>query len=269
VVKKILARVFIWLVLFVLYAPILLITIFSFSNERVATFKDFHVSMKLWGKLFTNNEIMSAVFNTLGIAVLSAAIATVIAALGCFGILSLKQKYRNGLMSLNQIPVINADIVTSFALMIFFVAVGLSNVGLFTLIIAHILVCLPFCVLTILPRFRQLDPNIFDAGQDLGATPTQSFIKCVLPQTIPACVSAFLLGFTLSLDDFVITNYNNNGIDTISTLVYKAAKKGVPPEFRALSALIFAVVLLVLIVYNFKIRKKEKKQNEIQNRLEK
>ena len=257
--KKILSRVFIWLLLFILYAPILLITFFSFSDSKVATFKNFHFSFELWGKLFSNAKIMSAVFNTLGIAVVSSLIATIIAALGCFGILSLKQRQRNALMSVNQIPVINADIVTSFALMIFFVAVGLSNVGLLTLIVAHILISMPFCVLTILPRFRQLDPNIFDAGQDLGATPTQSFFKAVLPQTIPACISAFLLGFTLSLDDFVITQYNNNGIDTISTLVYKSARKGVPPEFRALSALIFIIVLVVLIVYNLKIRGKKKK----------
>jgi len=259
-VKKILTRVFIWAVLFVIYAPILLITLFSFNSNKVATFENFQFSTDLWTRLFENEEIMNAVFNTIAIAIVSALIATIIASMGCFGILALKKKSRSALMSVNQLPVINADIVTSFALMIFFVAIGLSNVGLLTLILAHILICLPFCVLTILPRFRQLDPNIFEAGQDLGATPTQSFIRCVLPQIIPACVSAFLLGFTLSLDDFVITQYNSNGIDTISTLVYKSARRGVPPEFRALSALIFFVVLSVLILYNLRKQKKGNKK---------
>jgi spermidine/putrescine transport system permease protein len=181
------------------------------------------------------------------------------------GIMAMKKRTRNTVMSLNQIPIINADIVTAFAVMLFFVTIGITNAGWFKLILAHTLISVPFVVLAVLPRFRQLDPNLFEAGQDLGASPIKSLFFVVIPQLVPAMVAAFFLAFTLSLDDFIVTLYNSDGIKTISTMVYGATKKEVPAEFRALSAAFFFIVLSVLLIYNWRTGKKlkEKKHETI------
>ncbi|MDR0975848.1 MAG: ABC transporter permease [Christensenellaceae bacterium] len=269
-VKKIFSRLFIFFVLLLLYLPIMVLVVFSFSEAgRTITFdafKDFKFGFGLYKSLFANEAIMTAVGNTVLIAIISSLIATIIGTLACTGIQAMKQKSRNLLMNMNQIPVINADIVTSFALMLSFVALGVFSIksaveiGYITLIIAHVLISLPFIILTIMPRMRQLDENLYDAATDLGAKPFYAFTHVILPQIIPAMLTAFLLGFTLSLDDFVITQYNNNfgSVQTISTIVYSSTKRGVPPQFRALTAIIMLVVFIVLIAINIKPKKKRK-----------
>jgi spermidine/putrescine transport system permease protein len=248
----------------------MVLVVFSFSEAgRTITFdafKDFKFGFGLYKSLFANEAIMTAVGNTVLIAIISSLIATIIGTLACTGIQAMKQKSRNLLMNMNQIPVINADIVTSFALMLSFVALGVFSIksaveiGYITLIIAHVLISLPFIILTIMPRMRQLDENLYDAATDLGAKPFYAFTHVILPQIIPAMLTAFLLGFTLSLDDFVITQYNNNfgSVQTISTIVYSSTKRGVPPQFRALTAIIMLVVFIVLIAINIKPKKKRK-----------
>ena len=255
---KILARVFIWSVLIVMYMPIMLLVIFSFSETKTIQLNNFKFGFGLYKAMFQNADIMQAVANTLIIAAVAAFIATIIGTMACVGILSMRKRTRSAVMSLNQVAIINADIVIAFSLVLFFVMLGIIEAGWFKLILAHTLIAMPFVVLTVLPRMRQLDPNLYDAGVDLGATPMQALFTVVIPQLLPAMISGFLLGFTLSLDDFIITQYNNGGVQTISTLVF-SNRKGPPAEFRALSALVFAVVVIALVVMNLRAAKKNKR----------
>ncbi|MBQ7973443.1 MAG: extracellular solute-binding protein [Clostridia bacterium] len=231
---------FVFLIMAIIYLPILLLVFLSFSDGL-----DFYV------QLFTTSEYMSAVGNTLLIAVVASVIATIIAAMAATGILYMGKRTRAVTMAVNQLPVINADIVTSFSLVLLFVSVGLANFGLLKLLLAHILIALPFCLLTILPKMRQLDANLIDAALDLGASPFKAFTSVIIPQLVPAMLQAFLLGFTLSLDDFVITQYNNSGVPTISTVIYGAiSRRDIPDAFKALTTIIFIVILIVLVVMN-------------------
>jgi len=237
---KTIGMTFVLLVMAIVYLPILLLVFLSFSD-----------GLEYYKQLFTTAEYMSAVGNTLLIAVVASLIATIIAAMAATGILYLGKRTRAITMAVNQLPIINADIVTSFGLVLLFVSVGMTNLGLLKLLLAHILIALPFCLLTILPKMRQLDANLIDAALDLGASPFKAFTSVIVPQLIPAMVQAFLLGFTLSLDDFVITQYNNSGVPTISTVVYGAiSRRDIPNAFKALTTIIFVVILIVLIVMN-------------------
>ncbi|MBS7401405.1 MAG: extracellular solute-binding protein [Eubacteriales bacterium] len=228
------------LVMAILYLPILFLVGSSFAG-----------GWTYYQQLFTTSEYMEAVRNTLLIAVIASLVATIIASMAATGILYMSKRTRAITMAVNQLPVINADIVTSFGLVLLFVSVGMTNLGLLKLLLAHVLIALPFCLLTILPKMRQLDANLIDAALDLGASPFKAFTSVIVPQLVPAMVQAFLLGFTLSLDDFVITQYNNSGVPTISTVVYGAiSRRDIPKAFYALTTIIFIVILLVLIVMN-------------------
>ncbi len=234
------AAIFILLVLAVLYLPVLLLVFLSFSD-----------GLQYYTELFTNAHYLQAIGNTLLIAVVASLIATIIATMAATGIIYLGKKSRAITMAVNQLPIVNADIVTSFALVLLFVGLGLNNFGLLKLILAHVLIALPFCLLTILPKLRQLDANLIDAALDLGATPMKAFTSVIVPQLVPAMVQAFLLGFTLSLDDFVITQYNNSGVPTIATVVYGAiSRRDIPNAFKALTTIILAVIIIVLIIMN-------------------
>lgn len=232
--------IFVLCVMAVIYLPILLLVFLSFSD-----------GLEYYVQLFTTTEYMSAVGNTLLIAVVASLIATIIATMAATGIIYMGKRTRAVTMAVNQLPVINADIVTSFGLVLLFVSVGMTNMGLLKLLLAHVLIALPFCLLTILPKMRQLDANLIDAALDLGASPIKAFTSVIVPQLVPAMIQAFLLGFTLSLDDFVITQYNNSGVATISTVVYGAiSRRDIPNAFKALTTIIFVVILLVLVVMN-------------------
>ena len=234
------AITFVLLVMAIIYLPVLLLVFLSFSN-----------GLQYYVELFTNAHYMQAVGNTLLIAVLASLIATIIATMAATGIIYLSKRGKALTMTLNQLPIVNADIVTSFSLVLLFVGLGMANFGLFKLILAHVLIALPFCLLTILPKLRQLDTNLIDAALDLGASPMKAFTSVIVPQLVPAMLQAFLLGFTLSLDDFVITQYNNSGVPTISTVVYGAiSRRDIPNAFKALTAIIFVVILIVLVLMN-------------------
>ena len=250
---------FVLMVIAILYLPILLIVVFSFSEKNIISLSGgFNFGFGLFERLFQNGDLMAAVGHTLTVAAASAFIATIIATMAGVGILKMRPKQKNAVMAFNQLPIINADIVTSLSIVLFFVTLGVTNAGYFKLILAHTLIALPFCLLTIMPRLRQLDDNLFDAALDLGATPIRAFITVIVPQLLPAMINAFLLGFTLSLDDFVITQYNNDGISTISTTVYGAINKGyIPAEMRALTTIIFVAIFCVLVIIN--VTKKNKK----------
>ena len=255
-------------VLVAIYLPLLMIIIYSFSSAQSIGGEYGNFSFALYEKLLKNEKILSATKNTLIIGFVSASFATLLGTTAAVGIHYMRRKTRAIVDASSQITVVNAEIVTAmgfFLLMIFLRdTIRLDvNFGLVWLIVAHIVITTPYVILTVSPRLKQLNPNLLEASMDLGAGPMRSLFTVMLPQLAGAMISGFALAFTLSLDDFVITNINSFGsnIDTISTYIYSGIrKKGIPNDIRALSTIIFSFVLIVLIVYNFIKNKKMKKQ---------
>lgn len=253
-------------VLVAIYLPLLMIIIYSFSSSSSVGGDFGGFTVALYAKLFKNTKMLAALKNTLIIGLASAALATILGTTASVGIHYMRKKIKSAVDTASQITVVNAEIVTAmgfFLLMIFLrdtVSVPV-NFSLWWLIITHTVITTPYVILTVTPRLQQLNPNLLEASMDLGAGPMRSLFTVMLPQLAGAMVSGFALAFTLSLDDFVVTNINSFGanIDTISTYVYSGIrKKGVPIEIRALSTIIFVVVLTALIVYNVVKNKKAK-----------
>ena len=254
------------LVLVAIYLPLLMIIVYSFSTSQSVGGEFGNFTFSLYQKLFDNKKMLTALKNTLIIGLASAAFATILGTTAAVGIHYMRKKIKAAVDTASQITVVNAEIVTAmgfFILMIFLrdtVNVPV-NFSLWWLIITHTVITTPYVILTVAPRLQQLNPNLLEASMDLGAGPMRSLFTVMLPQLAGAMVSGFALAFTLSLDDFVVTNINSFGanIDTISTYVYSGIrKKGVPIEIRALSTIIFVVVLTALIVYNVVKNKKAK-----------
>ncbi len=262
--RKIVAHSYIWLILLLLYAPIFLVIFFSFTNANSLQWTGF--SMELYERLFvTNTAIRQAILNTLIIAIVASIISTMLGTITAVGINAMRKTPRAIMLGVNQIPIINADIVVGISLMLLFVTIGLPE-GYLTIILAHTVICTPYVILSVLPRLMQLDPNVYNAALDLGATPALAMRKIIMPQLKSGIRNGFLLAFTLSLDDFVITKFNNGGVDTISTYIYNRLRvKGLDPTFRALSTIIFVVVLITLIIFNFSSAKNKKNPKKILN----
>ena len=259
-------------VLVCIYAPIALIIVYSFSAEKDIGghngFGDFTFS--LYTSLFSNERIMNALVNTLVIGLLSATLATIIGTFTSVGLHYMKRG-RKAVNFMSQVTVVNAEIVTAvgfFLLSIFFRDVVRIPVekGVVWLIIAHTVITTPYVILNVSPRLNQLNPNLYEAGMDLGAGPVRSLFTVILPQLVGAMISGFALAFTLSLDDFVVTNLNKgtNGVDTISTFVYANLKRNLDPAVRALSTIIFVTVLVVLIIVNIVKNKKKTRMEKAQ-----
>ena len=257
-------------VLIAIYLPLALIVAYSFSSVKTVggDFGDFTFS--LYAKLLQNEALLAATKNTLIIGVVSAALATILGTTAAVGIHYMRKKTKAVAEASSQITVVNAEIVTAmafFVLMLFLrdtVKIPV-NFGMGWLIIAHTVITTPYVLLTVSPRLKQLNPNLLEASMDLGAGPLRSLITVMLPQLSGAMVSGFALAFTLSLDDFVVTKINSIGssVETISTYVYARIRRGFPPEIRALSTIIFVVVLAVLVVFNIiKIRKAKKQAHK-------
>ena len=260
-VKKVLAYSYVYLILLLMYVPILVLIVFSFTNATyIGTWNGF--SFDLYVALFESEEIMVAVGNTVIIAVISAVCSTILGTLGAVGGHYLKRKGRAVLENINQIPVVNAEIVMALSLVVMFVFIGnmiFAGQNLFsfwTLLAGHIVISAPFVYLNVKPKLLQMDPSLYEAALDLGCAPRQALYKVVLPEILPGIFSGFMLAITLSLDDFIVTAFTRgsgllsgaNNIETISTLVQAKIKKGpIPPEMRALTTIIFLIVLLVVI----------------------
>ena len=262
--KKVLAKCYLWLLLAMLYAPLFFIAVFSFTESRVlGNWTGF--STKLYSNLFTGGmnggaSLISAVENTLLIALISAAFSTLLGTVAAIGIHNLKGRKRQTMQFLNNIPMINPDIITGVSLFLLFVFLGVSQ-GYLTVILAHITFCTPYVVLSVLPKLSQMNPNIYEAALDLGATPAQALRKVLIPELRPGMVSGFILAFTMSLDDFAVTFFTRGtiGLDTLSTYIYTDARKGgLTPELRPLMTLIFLIVLILLVVINIRQEKANK-----------
>ena len=200
---------------------------------------------------------MSTLYNTLIIALLSALIATVIGTLASIGIQSMNRKFRTFMLGVTNIPMLNADIVTGVSMMLLFIAFRM-NMGFSTILIAHITFNIPYVILSVMPKLKQTDKSTYEAAMDLGATPVYAFFKVVFPDILPGVLSGFLLAFTMSLDDFIITHFTRGaGINTLSTLIYSEVRRGIKPSMYALSTIIFLTVLILLLITNFAPKRKK------------
>lgn len=263
---KTLGKIVMGIVYLFLYAPLLVMFFFSFNRGRsTSVFAGF--SLKWYRELFTSDKyLMECLKNSLQLAVISAVIATILGTIAAIGIYYLKNKYISGaIMTVNNIPMMNPDIVTGVALMLLFVFVGTlfhttTKVNFWTLLIAHITFNIPYVLLNVLPKLRQTDPKLTEAAMDLGCTPMRAFMKVVLPQIRPGIAAGLLMAFTLSFDDFVISYYTS-GTDfvTLPVYIYSLVKKTVTPDIYALYSIIFVAILLLLIVYNLITGNTEKK----------
>ena len=262
--KKFLAQAYLWFLLVLLYAPLFFIGIFSFTESRVlGNWTGF--STKLYANLFSgdmqgSSSLISAVENTLLIALISAFVSMVLGTVAAVGIHNLRGRKKQVVSFLNNIPMINPDVITGVSLFLLFVFLHFSQ-GYLTVILAHISFGTPYVVLSVLPKLRQMNPNIYEAALDLGATPSQALWKVLVPQLRPGMVSGFILAFTMSLDDFAVTFFTRGtiGLDTLSTYIYTDARKGgLTPELRPLMTLIFLIILILLVVINVRQAKMSK-----------
>lgn len=256
------------IVMLAIYLPLAVIIIYSFSSAKSVGGNFGNFTLSLYSKLFEDAELLDATKNTLLIGLVSSVLATLLGTTAAIGIHYMRRKSRAIVDASSQITIVNTEIVTAmgFYSLMLFLRDTLQlpvNFSMFYLIIAHTVISTPYVILTVSPRLKQLNPNLLEASMDLGASPMRSLITVMLPQLAGAMISGFALAFTLSLDDFVITHVNSYsvGIGTISTYVYTKMKHNIPNQIRALSTIIFTVVLIVLVIYNIAKNKKAKQQS--------
>ena len=263
--KKLFAQAYIWVLLVLLYAPIVFIASFSVTEARtLGNWTGF--SIELYKHIFSGGvnggaSLMAAIKNTLVIALVAATFSTLLGTVSAIGIYNLKGRKKKTIQFLNNIPMINPDVITGVSLFLLFVFLHFSQ-GYLTVILAHISFCTPYVVLSVMPKLGQMNPNIYEAALDLGATPSQALRKVLIPQLRPGMLSGFILAFTMSLDDFAVTFFTRGtiGLETLSTYIYADARKGgLTPELRPLMTLIFTIILILLVIMNVRQAKTNKK----------
>ena len=267
--KRVFAQSYLWLLLLLLYAPIVLIIVFSFTRSKVlgnwtgftfALYENLFRGYDYVAQVHVDPNMYRALWYTLLIAVVAATFSTLLGTLAAIGIFNMRQKGRKAVQFLNSIPMINPDILTGISLFLLFVFLGISR-GLTTVIIAHVVFCTPYVVLSVMPRLTKMNPNIYEAALDLGATPFQALRKVMMPELWPGMLSGFILSITLSIDDFGVTFFTkgSGGLETLSTFIYADARKGgLTPELRPLFSLIFITMLVLLIIINWRAAKQKK-----------
>jgi len=257
---KFLQGTYLGIMLLFLYAPIFFLIIYSFnSSKTLGNWTGF--TFDWYVKLVTNSTIIDAIWVTVSVAVISSIAATVLGTAAAIGIQSMKKRRRSLILGVSQLPMVNPDLVTGVSLMLLFMFVGLRN-GYVRLLIAHITFNIPYVLFSVLPRLRQSSDMLYEAALDLGCTPMQALWKVVIPDISPGIISGFILAFTLSIDDFVISFFAGNGVDNLSMYIFSSARQGVNP---ALSTIIFIPVLTLLLIVNIRSIRKER-EDEIQNK---
>lgn len=252
-------RIYLFLIFVFLYGPIATLIVLSF-NESKFRGRWGGFSLKWYESLFSSREIMEALWTTLLLAFLSALIATVLGTAASFAMNRMKRLPKMILMTVTNIPMLNADIVTGISLMLLFIALR-YRMGFSSVLLAHITFNLPYVVLSVLPKLKQINKSVYEAALDLGASRGYAFIKVIFPDILPGILTGFLLSFTMSLDDFVITHFTKGmGIDTLSTKIYAEVRKGIKPEIYALSTIMFMAVFILLVMINRKNGKNENKE---------
>jgi spermidine/putrescine transport system permease protein len=248
-IRRLSKNIYMGLIFLFLYAPVVVLIVFSFNKAR---------SRAVWGgftlewyrKLLQNDDILNALEVTLIVAVISALVSTTIATVTCLGMNAMRRRMRSMIMNATYIPNITPDLVTGISLMLLFYFIHMQT-GFTTLLLAHIAFNIPYAILSISPKLRQLDRNLFEAAQDLGCRPRQAIVRVILPEIMPGIVTALILTFTLSIDDFVISYFTaGNQISTLAITIYSMARKSVNPQINALSTLMFLTVLALLLLVN-------------------
>lgn len=276
---SIFGRIFTALIYLFLYAPIFVLIVFSFNSTNSRTVWS-GFSMQWYGKLFEDSTIMSSLYTTLGVSVLSALLATIVGVAAGIGFFSMKKRIRSSLMSVNSIPMMNADIVTGVSLCLLFVASGTALtalaswlngilgthfewklvLGFGTLLIAHITFNVPYVILSVMPKLYQMDKHLIDAAKDLGCTTAKAIWKVVIPEIMPGIINGALMAFTMSIDDFVISYFTaGSNTQTLAMAIYSMTKKRVTPKINAISTLLFITVMVLLIIVNVRSARQEKK----------
>ncbi len=259
------SRIYIVLCMLFLYAPILVLIVFSFNESKSrALFTGF--TFKWYQQLFENELIMTSLFNSLLIALLASAISAVVGTMAAVGISKFGKRARGVIMNVTYLPVLNPEIVTGISMMLLFVyfknLFGF-RMGFGTVLIAHVTFCLPYVILNVLPKLRQMDQSLFEAAMDLGCNPLSAFFKVVIPQIMPGITAGFLMAFTISLDDFVVTYFTSgSGFKMLPVTIYSMVKKKVNPQINALSTIIFLIVLALLVVMNVVEARRAKRLNQ-------
>lgn len=249
------SKFYILIIFIFLYAPIVTLMVFSFNDSKsMAVWNGF--TFKWYGELLQNDRILQALYCTIIIAVISSVVSTVIGTISAIGIHNMRGRKKDLLLNINHLPVLNPDIVTGVALMSLFGILGIVlpiKPGFLTMLLAHITFSIPYVILSVLPKLKQTPKNLMDAALDLGATPSYALRKVLLPQLKPGIAAGFLMAFTMSIDDFVISFFTTGpGVSNLSIEIYSMARRGIKPEINALSTLMFVVVLILLLVVNKK-----------------
>jgi spermidine/putrescine transport system permease protein len=248
-VMKWVKRIYASLIFVFLYAPIAVLVIFSF-NDAKSTAKWEGFTLRWYQTLLENDYIMKSLYYTILIAVISSLLATVIGTFAAFGIHYAKPWRQKLIMNINAMPILNPDIVTGISLMTLFVWMNLER-GLVTMLLAHMTFSIPYVILSVLPKMKQMPADVLEAALDLGATPWMAFKKVIFPEITPGIISGALIAFTLSIDDFVISFFTTgNGVSNLSIAIYSMARRGIKPEINALSTLMFITILILLLAIN-------------------
>ncbi len=251
-----LRKIFIGTIMFLLYAPIFVMIVFSFNSANsTSVFESF--SLRWYENLFLyGGDLFDSLRNTLILALTSSAVATILGTVTAVGIMKLKSKWvKSTVMSVTNIPLMNPEVVTGISMMLMFVFIGrllnlAQSVNFFTILIAHITFSLPYVILNVLPRLKQTDSHLTEAAMDLGCTPIRAFFKAVLPSITPGIIVGFIMAFTLSLDDFVISYFTNGTFQTLPLLIYSMTRKPMKPDVYALESIMFIIILALMILLN-------------------
>ena len=244
------SKVYMAIIFAFLYAPIVVMTVFSF-NSTTSTYQMEGLSLHWWEEMFKNSEAMTALKNTVVLAVITAAVSTVLGLAAAVGLFNSKRKlYKRSMMTVTNIPMMNPEIVTGISMMLLFVF-GAS----------HITFCLPYVILNVLPKLRQLDINVYEAALDLGCKPFKAFMKVIMPEIMSGIITGCVMSFTLSLDDFIISYFTNGpSFQTLPIYIFSLTKKRVKPDMFALSTLMFVTILVLLVLMNVAQSRAEKKE---------
>lgn len=250
-IGRFLRRFYLALILLFMYLPIFSLIVFSFNESKnMAVWTDF--SLKWYAELFQDPAIAEAVWVTLSIALLAASAATLIGTLAAIGMDGFRSRTRNAMINLTYIPLVNADIVTGISLLLLFIFFNVPR-GYWTMLLAHITFDIPYVIFSVLPKLRQLDRSTYEAALDMGAKPAYAVRKVIIPQILPGIASGFVLAFTMSFDDFMISFFTTQGaIQNLSTYIYSMARVGINPAINALSAIMFVIVISLLLVINIR-----------------
>lgn len=258
--KKIFVRLYFFVMFLFMYFPIIVLIGLSFNASRARTVWG-GFTLEWYAQLFQDSVLLTSLFNTLSIALISAAVSTLIAVPAAIGLLAMKRRHASVIQNFGNIPMLNPDIVTGIILMLLLSSA--IKLGYVSILLAHITFNIPYVLLSVLPSLKKVNISIFEAARDLGAGSLYAFTKVVLPEIMPGILSGFFMAITLSMDDFVVTYFTRGaGIDTLSTLVYGQLKRGIKPEMYALSSVIFITVLLALVVFNILSSASEKSSYE-------